>query len=69
MGMFSPSWKTTLGGLISSLGGILMQVSDPPWMHQLGGVFLALGPTIIGCSARDDCNSSEKVGAVKPPAA
>jgi len=65
MGAFSPSWKTTIGGLVSSIGGILTQVSDPPWMHQVGQLCLSLGPAIIGFSARDDSVSSEKAGANK----
>ena len=66
MGALSPSWKTTVGGLISAVGGVLMQVEEPKWMKSLGTVLLAAGPAVVGCCARDDGNTSEKVGAHKP---
>ena len=61
--IFGASWKTTLGGILSALGGILIQINEPAWCKTLGQILLAAGPTVIGMSARDNSVSSEKAGA------
>ena len=58
--LFGASWKTSLGGLISALGGILSQVEEPSWVKTIGQILLALGTTVIGLSARDNSVTSQQ---------
>jgi drug/metabolite transporter (DMT)-like permease len=55
------SWKTTLGGLLSSFGLLFSNSSDPK-AHSVGVIAAAAGTLLIGASARDNKVSSEDVG-------
>lgn len=68
------SWKTTLGGSITALGGALLGAGELGWIKEehrypiklLGLLATILGPFMIGIFARDNDKSSEEVGAKKP---
>ena len=55
------SWKTSVAGIITALGAALQQ-STEPLIHSIGQFLLALGPLLLGLSARDHNVSSEKAG-------
>lgn len=61
------SWKTTLGGLLSGLGGLLLLLpetnSSATLLRHAGALLLALGTSITGLAARDNNKTSEDVGA------
>ena len=59
------SWKTSLAGILTGLGMVLMQVNDPAWVHHLGVVLAAAGAAMLGTTARDNDKTSEDVGAGK----
>lgn len=56
------SWKTTLGGTISSAGAALVGSSDHV-LHLIGQALVIIGPMLLGLAARDNDKSSEQVGA------
>lgn len=55
------SWKTTLGGLLASLGGLATQHPDPA-IVKLGAAVSAIGLMLLGTAARDNGVSSEQAG-------
>lgn len=60
---FSPSWRTSIGAIMSAVGGVLVQVNEPSWCKTLGQILIAAGPTIIGLNARDNMVSTEQAKA------
>lgn len=72
------SWKTTLGGCITSAGMALatLAFSEPKWMYPwelhacyaLAATFAIVGPFYHGLFGRDVNVTSEEAGAVKPVA-
>lgn len=54
------SWKTTLGGALALVGGLLPQFW--PELGKLGAFLAALGTAVVGWAARDNDKSSEDVG-------
>lgn len=67
--MITASWKTTVGGIISLIGGAVLLVPDDapgakdikPWAPAMA----AIGAGLIGLAARDNNVSSEQAGVVK----
>ena len=55
------SWKTTLGGILAGIGGLL-QLSPEPRLHAFGVVACSIGTFIIGGAARDNNVTSEQAG-------
>jgi len=50
------NWKTTLGGLLMSIGVVLQTTSletATPWLGVIGGVLLAGGGLLTGVAAKD----------------
>lgn len=58
------SWKTTLGGILASVG-ITLGNSEDKTLSLIGQILSAAGTFIIGISARDNAVSSEEVGIKK----
>ena len=56
------SWKTTIGGILAGIGGLLTLSPDPK-IHAFGVVAGSIGTFIIGGAARDNGVSSESAGA------
>lgn len=56
------SWKTTLGGILASVG-ITLGNSEDKTLALIGQILAAAGTFIIGLSARDNGVSSESAGA------
>ena len=59
--MTKNSWKTTLGGLLLTLGSTLSNSSEP-WLHVAGTIMLAASGLFLA-QARDNNVSSEDAGA------
>ena len=57
------SWKTTLGGCIVAVGGVLQLVEEPAWVKAAGASLIAFGGLFTGLNARDNKVSSESAGA------
>lgn len=60
------SWKTTAGGILAAIGGILATAAMPDgyiWINTGGSVLASVGTLIIGATARDNDVSSEQSGA------
>ncbi len=68
MNALSVSWKTTIGGILTSLGAALLGASQaldlvtPPALLWVGYIFTAIGPVLLGTSARDASKSSQDHG-------
>ena len=68
MNALSVSWKTTVGGLLTSIGAALLGASQalelvtPPALLWVGYIFTAIGPVLLGTSARDASKSSQDHG-------
>ena len=62
------SWKTTLGGVFSALGAaivganITLDLATPAWLLWAGWLISAVGPVLLGTSARDANTSSQDHG-------
>jgi len=56
------SWKTTLGGVFTSIGLPLVN-SDEDWVRTLGQILVFVGPLLMGVGARDSDKTSEDSGA------
>jgi len=62
------SWKTTVGGLFSALGAAIvganlaLELVTPPWLLWTGYLISAIGPVLLGTSARDANKSSQDHG-------
>jgi hypothetical protein len=56
------SWKTTVGGLMLTIGTSLTQVHDPIWLSYVGTVIVGLSGLFLS-QARDNNVSSKTVGA------
>jgi hypothetical protein len=48
------SWKTTLGGVLLSIGTWASQQSTPWWLYKVGGILAPLGALLLGATARDN---------------
>ena len=46
------NWKTTLGGLLTSVGVALSQVDDP-YVKSAGSIMMIVGSLLLGLSAKD----------------
>lgn len=55
------SWKTSLGGLLTTIG-VALVANGTGAAHQIGVALTALGPLITGLAARDSNVSSEQQG-------
>ena len=68
MNALSVSWKTTVGGLLTSIGAALLGASQaldlvtPPALLWVGYIYTAIGPVLLGTSARDASKSSQDHG-------
>ena len=68
MNALSVSWKTTIGGILTSIGAALLGASQaldlvtPPALLWVGYIFTAIGPVLLGTSARDASKSSQDHG-------
>lgn len=60
------NWKTTIGGVLASVGQGLMQIPEPAWLPKIGGILSSVGLLLLGASARDFNKSSEE-SVKKPP--
>lgn len=56
------SWKTTLGGLMMSLGPTLKPILPAAW-DWIGDALLGIGGLIVGATARDNTVNSRQAGA------
>jgi len=62
------SWKTTVGGLFSAVGAaivganIALELVTPSWLLWTGYLISAIGPVLLGTSARDANKSSQDHG-------
>ena len=62
------SWKTTLGGLFSASGAagvganLALDLGTPPTLLWIGYLMTAIGPVLLGTSARDASKSSQDHG-------
>jgi hypothetical protein len=67
--MKKTSWKTTVGGLLTAIGGavlgseIAIGFSPPQWVSLLALIAAAAGPVLLGGAARDNGVSSEEARA------
>ncbi len=52
--MNSKSWKTTVGGVLLSVGGVMATMSNPWWMWKVGTALQAIGGLMLGVTARDN---------------
>lgn len=60
--MNSLSWKTTVAGILTGIGGPL--AASGTGIYKITGIILvAIGPVLLGLSARDNNKTSEQVGA------
>ncbi len=65
------SWKTTIGGLLSAVGtaivgaSVALDLVTPPALLWVGYLMSAVGPVLLGTSARDANKSSQDHG-VRP---
>lgn len=59
----SPDWRTTIGGIVSGLGSVLVAagVFYPP-LQVAGGIISGLGKVLLGTTAADKANVISKVG-------
>ena len=64
----SVSWKTTLGGLFSAIGAavvganLALDLVTPPALLWVGYLMSAIGPVLLGTSARAASKSSQDHG-------
>ena len=62
------SWKTTVGGLFSAIGAavvganVALDLVTPPSLLWSGYLMSAIGPVLLGTSARDATKSSQDHG-------
>lgn len=62
------SWKTTIGGLLSAIGtaivgaNVALELVTPPELLWIGYLMSAIGPVLLGTSARDANRSSQDHG-------
>ena len=62
------SWKTTVGGLFSAIGAavvganVALDLVRPPSLLWIGYLMSAIGPVLLGTSARDATKSSQDHG-------
>ena len=62
------SWKTTVGGLFSAVGAaivganVAIGLTPPGWLLWAGYLVSAIGPVLLGSSARDANVSSQEHG-------
>lgn len=56
------SWKTSLGGILLSIG-TLVAASQDEKTHAIGAGVAAVGSIILGLAARDNGVTSEQAGA------
>ena len=61
--MKTKSWKTTFGGLLTSVGIILTQIQSPEWLPLLGAFLASSGAALTGLTARDNQVTSEQANA------
>lgn len=47
------NWKTTVGGMLATVG-MSLQLSNDPTMHTIGVVVAGLGTLLLGASAKDN---------------
>ncbi len=63
------SWKTTVGGLFSAVGAaivganVAVGLTPPGWLLWAGYLVSAIGPVLLGSSARDASATSQDHGA------
>jgi len=50
------SWKTTVGGLLTAIGGVLLMKHEPAWLLTVGQILSVCGPILLGASAADHSN-------------
>ena len=53
------SWKTSIGGVLTAIGAVAVQVQEPAWIATIGAGLIAVGSLLMGVSARDNNVSSE----------
>ncbi len=62
------SWKTTVGGILCAIGtaivgaNVALDLVTPPLVLWVGYLMSALGPVLLGASARDGDKSSQDHG-------
>ena len=47
------NWKTTLGGILISLGTLLNNIPDPFWVAYIGQALILIGGLLLGITAQD----------------
>ena len=62
LGNMKKSWKTTVGGLMLTIGTSLTQVQEPYWVSYMGTMIVGLSGLFLS-QARDNDVKSESVGA------
>lgn len=50
------NWKTTVGGIMAAVGGVLINTNPTGWVNILGQVLSAVGLLLVGGSAKDASN-------------
>ena len=62
------SWKTTIGGLFSAVGAagiganLALGLVTPQWLMWTGYLLTAIGPVLLGSTARASLKSSQDHG-------
>lgn len=66
--MNTSSWQTTVSGIISLVGVILLAIPGPAWLREMALYMIGIGGGGVGLLARDNKKTSEQVGAPAAPA-
>lgn len=61
--MTKTSWKTTVGGLLGTIGTAVGGFSTDQVMHAIGIIVGGIGMLVLGLAARDNSVTSEQAGA------
>jgi hypothetical protein len=64
--MKKKSWRTTIGGIVSLIGGFIPLVPFPG-SAIVGPIVIGIGGLITGSQARDNGVTSEEAGAKQDP--
>jgi len=54
------NWKTTIGGILLSVGLLLTQITEPEWVPVLGTILTAIGGLLTGVAAKDAKDNKKK---------
>lgn len=60
------NWKTTVSGLVTSLGVYFTSLEAEPFLKMIGGFFTLLGPLLLGWFASDSSTNSRSAASIPP---